>query len=201
MRHCLAVVVLTLASLVLSAPAAQSQDAIVASATSLAQQGDHDSAIAMLRGALADRPSDAPVRDALVEMLASKRIRLQQEMEELRGEIMTLRGTPVTRAAEGCDSRAALEVGQTIKAPMKMHDVKPVYPAAALGAGIGGTVVMQVTVGCSGDVLDAIVVRGVPELNEAALGAVNRWRYRPTLMNGTPIPVRLHVTITFTPNG
>lgn len=194
-RHVLAAFVVTLVAS--AAPSAQSQDAIAASARTMAQQGNHESAIALLRGALVTRPADAGIRGALVEMLEAKRLRLQAQIDEAGREIASLRS--VTSA--GCDGRAPIEVGKAIKAPMKTHDVKPAYPAQAVEAGIGGTVVMRLTIGCAGEVASAEVVRGVPELNDVALDAVRRWRYRPTLMNGTPVPVMLYATVTFTPNG
>ena len=199
-RHVLAAFVVTLVALTASAvSSAQSQDAIVSSARAMAQQGNHESAIAMLRGALVTRPSDTAIRGALVEMLEARRARLQAQIDEAGREIAALRGAAA--AGDGCDGRAPIEVGKTIKPPMKLHDVKPAYPKEALDAGIGGTVVMRLMIGCSGEVLDAEVVNGVPQLNEAALSAVKQWRYRPTLMNGTPVPVMLHATMTFTPNG
>lgn len=204
-RHVLAAFVVTLVAVVTlgasAAPSAQSRDATVASARSLAQQGDHDAAISMLRAALVTQPSDAAVRDALIEMLEAQRARLQQQMQAMGAEIAALRADALAPARQGCDSQTPVEVGTTIKAPMKLGDVKPAYPKDALDAGIGGTVVMALVVSCSGDVIDATVVRGVPALDAAALGAAKRWRYRPTLMNGAPVPVRLHATITFTPNG
>jgi TonB family protein len=204
-RHVLAAFVVTLVAVVTlgasTAPSAQSQDATLSSARTMAAQGNHDGAIALLRGALEAAPSAAGIRDALVEMLEAKRIRLQEALEELRGEVRALRNAPALRAGSSCDTQTPLQVGGAIKAPIKQHDVKPVYPPEARDARIGGIVVMEVTIGCDGTVIDTVVVRGVPSLTAAAVGAVGGWQYTPTLVNGTPIPVRMHVTITFTPNG
>jgi periplasmic protein TonB len=42
------------------------------------------------------------------------------------------------------------------------------------------------------------VLRSVPLLDEAAVDAVSRWRYTPTLLNGTPVAVLMTITINFT---
>jgi protein TonB len=47
-------------------------------------------------------------------------------------------------------------------------------------------------------VIDARVVRSIPLLDGAALEAVKKWRYEPTLVNGQPVPVRMMTTINFT---
>lgn len=41
------------------------------------------------------------------------------------------------------------------------------------------------------------VLRGHPLLDEAALQAVRRWAYVPTLLNGVPVPVVMTVTVNF----
>jgi protein TonB len=41
------------------------------------------------------------------------------------------------------------------------------------------------------------VLRGHPLLDEAALDAVRRWAYVPTLLNGVPVPVIMTVTVNF----
>jgi protein TonB len=41
------------------------------------------------------------------------------------------------------------------------------------------------------------VLRSHPLLEPAAVAAVRQWRYRPTLLNGTPVSVLLTVTVDF----
>lgn len=55
----------------------------------------------------------------------------------------------------------------------------PVYPASARRAGHTGTVVVEFIVGGNGSVISAYAKRSCPwpELNEAALKAVRRWRF------------------------
>ena len=90
-----------------------------------------------------------------------------------------------------------IRVGGDIQEPKRVRDVKPVYPAAALGAGIGGTVIIEAVISKDGTVSGARVVQGVPELDEAALAAVNQWLYKPTMLNGQPVSVLVTATLTF----
>jgi protein TonB len=47
-------------------------------------------------------------------------------------------------------------------------------------------------------VTEARVLRSIPLLDQAALDAVGRWVYTPTLLNGVPVPIVMTVTVTFT---
>jgi len=101
-------------------------------------------------------------------------------------------------AARAKARMAAVRIGGTIKAPTKIKDVKPVYPAIAQSARVAGVVTIEATIGADGKVVDATVVRSVPLLDQAALDAVRQWEYTPTLLNGVPVPVLVTVTINFT---
>jgi len=92
----------------------------------------------------------------------------------------------------------ALRVGGGVKPPTKVRDVKPVYPQEARDAGIQGVVIIEARVEPDGTVGNARVLRSVPELDQAALGAVMQWQFIPTLMNGQPVPVIMTVTVNFT---
>jgi TonB family protein len=96
---------------------------------------------------------------------------------------------------------APVRVGGNIRPPTKIRDVRPVYPAEALGARVAGIVILEITIDAGGSVTDARVLRGVPMLNDAALDAVKQWQYTPTLLNGTPVPVIMTVTVNFSLGG
>jgi protein TonB len=89
--------------------------------------------------------------------------------------------------------------GGNVKAPAKVHDVAPVYPAIAQAARVQGVVILQATIGADGRVVDAAVLRSVPLLDAAAIDAVRQWRYTPTALNGQPVAVVMTVTVNFTP--
>jgi protein TonB len=93
---------------------------------------------------------------------------------------------------------APLRVGGNIRPPTKIKDVRPVYSTIAQAARVEGIVIIETTIGPTGRVLDAKVIRSIPLLDDAALEAVRQWEFTPTLLNGSPVPVVLTVTVKFT---
>ena len=91
-----------------------------------------------------------------------------------------------------------VRVGGDIRPPVKLADVRPIYPEAARDAGVQGVVIMEVRIATDGSVADATIVQSVPMLDDAALEAVRQWRYQPTLLNGEHVEVMMTVTINFT---
>jgi len=90
-----------------------------------------------------------------------------------------------------------VRVGGDIREPRKVLDVAPAYPDLALKAHLEGIVIIEATIDARGRVADAKVLRSVPMLDDAALEAVRRWVYTPTLLGGVPTPVVMTVTVTF----
>jgi protein TonB len=92
----------------------------------------------------------------------------------------------------------AVRVGGNVKAPQKIRHVAPVYPAIAQSANVQGVVILEAIVGGDGKVQDARVLRSIPLLDQAALDAVRQWEFTPTMLNGTPVPLIMTVTVQFT---
>jgi protein TonB len=101
-------------------------------------------------------------------------------------------------AARAKAAVAPVRVGGRIRTPTKVKDVQPIYPEVARSAGVQGRVTIEATIGPTGKVDEARVVRSVPLLDQAALDAVRQWEYQPTLVNGVPVPVVITVAINFT---
>ena len=93
----------------------------------------------------------------------------------------------------------AVRVGGAIRNPTKTKNVLPVYPVVAKSARVGGTVIVEATVGPDGKIADARVVKSVPLLDQAALDAVRQWEYAPTRVRGVAVPVIINVAINFQP--
>jgi protein TonB len=94
-------------------------------------------------------------------------------------------------------NQAPLRVGGDIKAPVKVFDSAPVYPALARAARVQGIVIIEATIGPNGKVRDARILRSIALLDAAALDAVRQWEYTPTLLNGVPIAIVMTVTVDF----
>ncbi len=84
-----------------------------------------------------------------------------------------------------------------IVAPRKIHDVTPIYPATARTLRLEGMVILEAVIGVDGRVESARVLRSLPLLDEAALGAVRQWRFAPARLNNEVVPVVMTVTINF----
>ena len=91
----------------------------------------------------------------------------------------------------------SVRVGGSIRAPRKIRDVRPIYPADAIAAHAAGSVILEARIAADGTVRDAKILRSIPLLDEAALGAVRQWLYSPTLLNGVPMEVHMTVTVNF----
>ena len=66
---------------------------------------------------------------------------------------------------------------------------KPIYPPAARSVGASGTVVVEVTIGEGGEVIEARAVSGPPLLQQAAVEAARRAKFSPTTLSGRPVKV------------
>jgi protein TonB len=95
-------------------------------------------------------------------------------------------------------SNKPYQIGGQIREPQKIFSVAPAYPNIARTARIQGIVVIEAVIGVDGEVREARVRSSVPVLDQAALEAVKQWRYRPTLLNGVPVPVVMTVSVRFT---
>jgi len=77
----------------------------------------------------------------------------------------------------------------------------PQYPATALRAGIGGTVMVRAELDASGQPVDVDVIRrsGNRDLDRAAVQAVRKWRFEPAMRNGKGVASTVQVPVDFKP--
>jgi protein TonB len=106
-------------------------------------------------------------------------------------------GPPSAEAAEPGRSAGRVRIGGDVREPVKVRHVDPVYPPLALAARVEGAVVLDCVITTEGEVSEITVVSGHVLLNDAAIAAVSRWRYRPTLLNGERVSVVLAVKVRF----
>jgi len=78
-----------------------------------------------------------------------------------------------------------------------IRKVEPAYPMSARSAHITGSVVVEVRIDHSGAVVDAKAINGPRELQDAAVEAARRWRFRPTSIGGVPVDVIGTITFHF----
>jgi len=89
------------------------------------------------------------------------------------------------------------QVGGDVKQPREIHREEPVYPVIARTAKVEGTVVIEAVIDEEGNVVQARAVSGPGLLIPAALQAVLKWKYEPTILDGMPVSVRMQVTVGF----
>ena len=80
----------------------------------------------------------------------------------------------------------AFGTGDLDSPPQPVAKSQPVYPSKLLSKGIGGRVVVEVVVDATGKIAGAKVRNssGNRDLDEAALKAVRKWRFRPAVRGG-----------------
>src|SRR6185437_10923018 len=92
-----------------------------------------------------------------------------------------------------------VRVSQGVIQRLKTYDVVPQYPAEAKQAHIQGLVTLSAVIGKDGTVQDLKVVNSPsPSLSYAAVDAVQQWKYRPFMLNGSPVEVDTLITVNFT---
>jgi TonB family protein len=78
-----------------------------------------------------------------------------------------------------------------------LYKVDPVYPDAAREAGTQGLVVLDAVIATDGTVKGLRAVAGPAMLSQAALDAVQSWKYAPYRVQGSPVEVETTVSVDF----
>lgn len=76
--------------------------------------------------------------------------------------------------------------------------VEPAYPPLARTTHQEGRVELRAIIATDGTIQSLTVVSGHPLFIQSALAAVREWRYRPTILNGSPIEVETSITVIYT---
>jgi len=92
----------------------------------------------------------------------------------------------------------AYKIGGGVSAPAVILKVEPEYSEEARKAKFQGTVLLSVIVDEKGNPRDLRVVRPLGlGLDEKAIEAVMKWRFRPGLKDGRAVPVSAYVEVNF----
>jgi TonB family protein len=88
--------------------------------------------------------------------------------------------------------------GGGVSAPRVLVKVDPEYSEEARKAKYSGTVLLSVIVDTKGRARDIRVMRSLGMgLDEKAMDAVQKWRFRPGMSNGRPVNVRAQIEVNF----
>jgi protein TonB len=148
----------------------------------------------------AKKDAEDPAKQIAAQQDATRRDNERQEAE---------RQAAARREAEQKQQQAAAQQASAARqaaapAAAAAPNLRPVstpaprYPAEALRAGTSGEVLVEITVGTDGSVINARVLRATPSrvFDREALNAVKRWRFEPV---GAPVTTRR--TLVFAPGG
>jgi beta-lactamase regulating signal transducer with metallopeptidase domain len=97
-----------------------------------------------------------------------------------------------------CNNALAGGIGGRIKPPVKIRDVRPVYPPGITDAQQEEQVRLDAMIGTDGTVKDLRVVGPAhPAFAASAFDAVREWAFVETLLNCVPVDVLMHVSVSF----
>jgi TonB family protein len=114
--------------------------------------------------------------------------------------IVTMVGTHLTVRADEAGARSVQRVPAKVMAARIVSQVQPKYPEEAKKKRIQGAVVLNVVIGKDGTVEHVKVASGPKELRQSALVAVRQWKYKPYLLNGSPVEVDTTISVVYTLN-
>jgi len=93
--------------------------------------------------------------------------------------------------------KTPVRVGGEVKPPRLLFGPAPDYPPLARMSHLSGTVVIEAIIDENGSVKGMRAISGHPLLIPAALSAVSKRRYEPTVLDGEPTPIDLRVEVSF----
>jgi TonB family protein len=92
----------------------------------------------------------------------------------------------------------AYKIGGGVAAPVPIYKPEPEYSEEARKAKFQGTVVLAIVVDEHGNVRDEKVVRPLGlGLDQKAIEAVQKWRFRPGMKDGHAVPVQATIEVNF----
>jgi TonB family protein len=107
---------------------------------------------------------------------------------------ITLKPAAQVRSAYG----SVYRVGGAVKPPIVINAPDPEYSEEARKAHYQGTVVLYLIVDAEGMPRDVRVWRPLGKgLDEKAVEAVSKWRFRPATKYGTPVAVQINIEMQF----
>jgi len=170
-------------------------------------QGNLSDAELFYRSSLAMQDPNTPAAATGMELLAAL---LRQESHRNQAKSFQdqalaarkLQPPQVMPVVSGNDLSAPtpnlLKITGSVKAPVVLSRLDPVYPEEARIANYHGTVVVSYEVWPDGLPHNIRIVRGRGfDLSERAAEAVNQWTFRPATKNGQPVAVAQTISISF----
>ncbi|MGD0000227.1 MAG: energy transducer TonB [Bryobacteraceae bacterium] len=123
-------------------------------------------------------------------------VRQPVELARLAMVIQTNYGGHVADWIRLCGAQAAPSILPS--PPVPIYKPEPEYSEEARKAKFQGTVMLSVVVGVDGTAKDIRVVRSLGMgLDEKAVEAVSKWKFKPATINGRPVTFKANVEVNF----
>ena len=85
-----------------------------------------------------------------------------------------------------------------MSAPVPIFDPDPEYSEEARKAKYQGTVILWVVIGADGRPREMRIERSLGMgLDEKAMEAVKKWRFKPAMKDSQPVPVQVNIEVSF----
>jgi protein TonB len=114
----------------------------------------------------------------------------------LAGPMMAQEGSGSTAAQLGAEAglNTVYKVGGDVSAPVLIHAVEPERPEG--DANVSGSVLVNLRVDRNGNPNHIRVIHGLGMgLDEKAVMAVHRYKYKPAMKDGKPVMVELNIEV------
>jgi TonB family protein len=126
---------------------------------------------------------------------------LNEQGREAEGKAMQERATALLKTLHpqtAGNSSNALRAGGDVKPPSLSYKVDPEYSQEARFAKYSGKVVLFVEIAPDGIAGNIQIVNGIGlGLDEKAIEAIGKWRFRPGTKEGVPVTVQAHIEVNF----
>ena len=154
------------------------------------------------------KPKPKPVKEVKKEVKPKKKVRQDKPKSQpvLKNQKVSELAPPVTKPIGIAQGNPNVKAGSTantgpvnISRPNYRVRPKPQYPRSAQRRGEKGTVVVRVLIGLDGTAKKVTLQKATPYagLNEAALSAVRRARFKPYMVDGVPREAQADIPIKF----
>jgi len=168
------------------------------------RQSDPDGgpeAESLYRGAMAVEDADSAEQAITLELYAQflKARDRAAEAAPLEARAKTIRRSRINAMGpKEALVTSAIRMGPGMKAPTLAYKVEPEYSEEARAAKLSGTVLLRIVVDVDGKAKDIEVVNGIGlGLDEQAVLAIQRWKFKPGEKDGAPVPVMANIEVNF----
>jgi len=168
------------------------------------RQSDPDGgpeAESLYRGAMAVEDTDSAEQAITLELYAQflKSRDRAAEAAPLEARAKTIRRSRINAMGpKEALLASAIRVGPGVKPPSLLYKVEPEYSEEARAAKLAGTVLLRIVVDIDGKAKDIEVVNGIGlGLDEQAVLAIQRWKFKPGEKDGAPVPVMATIEVNF----